>query len=95
MEKTYTILNHDNPMSRDEIRQMYRGHWVYVTNAVFNEYNGLVSGIPAVIGTRPFDGVKDGIYEKYDAAAYGERTDMNLLPNRGFISSFKIVGDLS
>jgi hypothetical protein len=93
MEKTYTILDHDRPMSGDEIRQMYKGHWVYITNAVFNEYNGLVSGIPVVIGATTFDGVDDGIYKAYKSAEYGERTDMNLLPNRGFISSLRIVGD--
>jgi hypothetical protein len=93
MEKTYKILDHTSPMTDDEIRQLYTGHWVYVTNAVFDKYNGLVSGIPTVIGTRAFDGAGDGIYEKYKADSYGERTDMNLLPNRGFISSFQIVGD--
>jgi hypothetical protein len=91
MGKTYKILNHTEPMTDGEIRQMYKGHWVYVTNAVFDEYNGLVSGIPVVIGNRAFDGVKHGIYDKYDAEEYGERTDMNLLPNRGFISSLRFA----
>jgi hypothetical protein len=93
MEKTYKILDHDRPLPVGEIRTLYRGHWVYIVNAVFNNSNGLISGIPVVIGAKPFDGVSDGIYDKYDADKFGERTDMNLLPNKGVISSLRFVGD--
>ena len=41
------------------------------------------------------DGVEDCIYQKYRSEEYEIRTDMNLLPNRGFISSLRIVGDSS
>jgi len=92
-EKTYKLLNHDNSISIDEIRRLYKGHWVYLVNVMFSEFNGILSGRPVVIGTRAFDGAKDGIYEKYDAGEYAPRADLNLLPNRGFISSLRFVGD--
>ena len=93
MEKTYKLLDHTEPLPIEEIRRLYKGYWVYLVKAKFDEYNAILSGVPVIIGTRAFDGAKDGIYDKYDAEEYGEGTDINLLPNRGFISSFRIAGD--
>ena len=95
MAKTYKLLNHTDPLPADEIRRLCMGYWVYIVKAVFSEYNELLSGIPVVIGAMPADGVEDGIYQKYRSEEYEIRADMNLLPNRGFISSLRIVGDSS
>jgi hypothetical protein len=91
--KTYKLLDHTTPLPAEEIRRLYKGYWVFIVNATFDEYNALISGTPVVIGALAFDGVEDGIYEAYESDEYGESTDMNLLPNKGFISSLRIVGD--
>ena len=88
MEKTYRFVSHTEPLPIDEIRQMYKGYWVYLVNVEFTTYDGLISGVPVIIGQTPHDGVEDGIYEKYKTKEYEKRADLNLLPKRGFISSF-------
>ena len=93
MEKTYKLLDHSDALSIDEIKQLYNGYWVYIVKAKFGEHGELLSGVPVVIGTMAADGVEDGIYKKYRSDEYEIRTDLNLLPNRGFISSLRVVGD--
>jgi hypothetical protein len=89
MEKTYKILNHDSPLPIAEIRRLYKGYWVYIVKAELDEFNGIISGIPVVIGVRSSDGAEDGIYKKYRADEYENRVGLSLLPNRGFISSLR------
>ena len=93
MEKTYTLLNHSEPISNEEIRHLYIGYWVYVVKAKLTDTGGLIEGIPVIIGSRPYDGVRDGIYEKYKTDEYNVRFGMSLRHNRGFISSLRIFGD--
>ena len=92
MEKTYKLLNHTAPMSVDEMERLYEGYWVYIVKANFGEYGELLNGIPVVIGERAADGADEGIYEKFRSDEYDVRADLNLLPNRGFISSLRFVG---
>ena len=94
MDKTYKLLDHTEPMSEDEIRELYKGYWVYIVKAKYSkEIAGeLITGIPVVIGKVPYDGVDDGIYEKYRGDEYNKRLGMSLLPNTGFISSLRFVG---
>ena len=87
MEKSYKILNHAKEISVGEIRELYNGYWLYVVNASFSETGTLISGIPVIAGEMSYDGVEDGIYEKYRNEAYAERTGLNLLMNTGFISA--------
>jgi hypothetical protein len=90
--KTYKLLEHTAPLSVEEIRRLYKGYWVFIVKAAFDEYNGLVSGVPVIIGQMAYDGVEDGIYEVYESDEYGESADLSLLPNRGFISSLRKSG---
>ena len=89
MEKTYKILDHSEPLSVEEIRRLYTGLWVYIVKAEIGEYGEIISGIPVVIGNTTADGAEDGIYAKYRADEYNERYQLNMLPNRGFISAFR------
>jgi hypothetical protein len=75
MEKTYKTLNHDKPLVIEEIRRLYRGYWVYIVNAELDETNAILSGIPVVIGARPYDGAEENkdIYTKYRADEYAPR----------------------
>ena len=93
MEKTYRLLDHTDSLSIEEIERLYDGYWIYIVKAKFSEYNELLSGIPVVIGLTPSDGVEDGIYKKYRSEEYDIRADLNLLPNKGFISSLRVVAD--
>ena len=92
MKKTYRLLDHAEPLPIDEIRQLYNGFWVYIVKAKLGEHGDLLSGIPVVIGAMAADGAEDGIYERYRSEEYDVRADLNLLPNKGFISSLRIVG---
>ena len=92
MERTYKLLNHADPLSIEEIERLYEGYWVYIVKAKFGEYGELLSGIPVVIGERAANGAEEGIYEKFRSEEYNIRADLNLLPNRGFISSLRFVG---
>jgi len=91
MEKIYRELDHTEPLSIDEIRRLYQGHWVYIVKAEIDELGDILSGVPVVIGQMAADGAEDGIYKKYRSDEYNVRADLNLLPNRGFISSFRVV----
>ena len=93
MEKTYRVLAHTEPLPIEEIEKLYQGYWVYIVKAKIGEYGKILSGIPVIIGSRASDGAFDGIYEKYNSDEYDIRADLNLLPNRGFISSLKIAGE--
>ena len=85
-------MNHTEPLALDEIIKLYEGYWVYIVKAKFNEYGGMLCGIPVVIGLTQADGVDDGIYEQYNSDEYDIRADLNLLPNKGFISSLRVMG---
>ena len=91
MSKTYKLLDHTEPMSEAEIERLYDGYWVFVVKAKMTETMGLVEGIPVIIGVVPYDGVEDGIYEKYKSDEYIQTIGMSLRHNRGFISSLRIV----
>ena len=93
MKNTYKLLNHIEPLTEKKIRDLYTGYWVYIVQAKLTETGGLIEGIPVVIGSRPYAGVQDGIYEKYKKDEYAERYGMSLRHNRGFISSLRIIGD--
>ena len=89
MEKTYKLLDHVEPLLIDEIRRLYTGQWVYLVKAKLGEHGELLSGIPVVVGAMAADGAEDGIYEKYKSEEYDVRADLNLLPNKGFVSSLR------
>ena len=93
MEKTYKILDHAEPLPIKEIRRLYRGHWVYIVKAEIGSHGEILSGIPVIIGNTTADGAEDGIYAKYRADEYVERVQLNMLPNRGFISALRPAGD--
>jgi len=93
MKKTYKLLDHTEPLSIDEIRRLYKGYWIYIVKAQLGEHGKVLSGIPVIIGQMAADGAEDGIYTKYRSDEYNVRTSLNLLPNRGFISSLQIVGE--
>ena len=85
MAKTYQLVYHEEPIPIDRIRLLYRGYWVFLTNASITEYNEVLSGIPVVIGKMAYDGADDGIYNKYRSEQYGECVDMSFLPSDAFI----------
>ena len=93
MEKTYKLLDHTEPLPIEEIERLYKGYWVYIVKATIGDYGEPISGVPVVIGATSSDGAEDGIYSQYRSEEYEERVGLNLLTNKGFISSLRIVGD--
>ncbi|MCL2225936.1 MAG: hypothetical protein FWB96_13290 [Defluviitaleaceae bacterium] len=90
-KKTYKLLSHTEAISKEEIKSLYDGYWVYIVKAKFTEARGLIEGIPVVIGSVPYDGVDDGIYEKYKTDEYVERVGISLRHGPGFISSLRLA----
>ena len=83
-------------MTEAEIRSLYMGYWVYVVKAKLTETGGLIEGVPVIIGAVPYDGVDDGIYEKYDTDEYVERVGKSLRYNKDLqfiVSSLSAVGE--
>jgi len=95
MEKTYKLVNHSDPLSIDEIKQLYTGHWVYIVKAKVGEYGEILSGLPVVIGSRAADGAEDGIYDMYRADEYDIRAGLNLLTNKWIISPLRFTGGIN
>ena len=92
MEKTYKLLQENNPLLYDDIKKQYGGYWVYLVNAEYSNEGRVMSGVPVILGMMPYDGAEDGIYEKYKSREYEKRIGVSLLPNDGFISCLHIVG---
>ena len=86
MEKTYKLVEHTEPLTEKEIETLYDGYWVYIVNARFTETKGFIDGVPVIIGDRPYDGVEDGIYDKYKCPEYDTRCGMVLTHDK-FIAS--------
>jgi len=95
VRKTYELVTHPNAISKTEIERLYDGYWVYIVNAKTTETGRLLEGVPVIIGSVPYDGVEDGIYEKYKADKYVERMGISLRHNVGFISSLRLVEDIN
>ena len=91
MSKTYKLLDHTEPVSMSEIRRLYEGYWVFIVKAKLTKTGGLIEGIPVVIGTVPYDGVEDGIYDKYRSDEYIERVGKSLRYNKDLMSLLRIV----
>lgn len=89
MEKTYQFVQHESPITIKEIRNLYKGYWVYIVNSELSETNAIISGIPVIIGSCAYDGTEDGIYKKYKTDEYVPRVGVGLLPNKGFISALR------
>ena len=59
MASTYKLLNHNEPLSVEEIRKLYSGNWVYIVNSEFSSGRNLSSGIPVVCGDCAYAGAED------------------------------------
>ena len=89
--KTYLELNHNEPLTVDEIERLYNGYWVYIVNAEFGAgRHDLRKGIPVVIGIMAYAGSEDGIYKKYRNSRYGEHKEYILLDD-SFISALTVA----
>ncbi|MCL2079631.1 MAG: hypothetical protein FWH17_07305 [Oscillospiraceae bacterium] len=76
----YTVLNNAEMLTREEIKELYDGKWIYLTNCEFTPGSKLIRGIPRVVADKQAEGVNDGIYDVYrDSERFGETYGHNLL----------------
>ena len=76
----YTILNNAEMLTREEIKNLYDGKWIYLTNCEFTPGSKLIRGIPRVVADKQYDGVDDGIYNLFDdTEQFGETYGHTLL----------------
>ena len=90
--KGYLELEHEEPIPVEQINSLYRGYWVYVVKAEFDDRGNLIRGMPVVIADAAYAGSEDGIYKKYHNLQYGEHCEQILWEPDGFISALHFVG---
>ena len=83
----YQIIENPKIMSKDEIRKSYYGKWVFVVNAIISKHGKFIEGIPVILGNYQFEGIEDGIYDKYKGDEYGQTYSHMLIPMNNTISS--------
>ncbi len=75
-------------MTREEIRQKFDGKWVYIVKTNYDAHSLLLSGVPIVVADKPYDGLHDGVYEKYKQKEYGGKVAYSLLDEPAIVSIF-------
>ena len=75
----YQIIENPKMMSSDDIDNTFMGKWVFIVNANITRHGELIEGIPVIIGDYQFEGIEDGIYEKYKASEYDKTLSYSLL----------------
>ena len=92
------ILRNPTYKTIDEIRKIFAGKWVLVTNCELSEYNQVLGGIPVAEADSPFEGQADGFYDEYKDPKYSPRMskNMNYDDVPGFVNFFgtaEMVGE--
>ena len=75
----YQIVENPKMMTSNEIDVTFMGKWVYIVNADITRHGELIKGIPVVIGDYQFEGIEEGIYEKYKTSEYAKTLSYSLL----------------
>jgi len=75
----YQIIENPKMMSSDDIDNTFMGKWVFIVNANITRHGELIEGIPVIIGDYQFEGIEDGIYEKYKVSEYDKTLSYSLL----------------
>jgi len=88
----YTIIKNPKMMHKADIDRIYDGRWVYVVKAKIDKHGWLTEGMPVVTGEFQYDGVEEGIYDRFDSEEYEKRLSYTLLHNEDTISSVFGVG---
>lgn len=73
------IIENPMMMTYEEMESEYDGKWVYVVNCDFSPGNRMIKGIPVIIADMQYEGVDEGIYDKYDTEEYGMKCAKNFL----------------
>ena len=68
-------INNPAYMAADEIKALYNGKWVFITNANYTPHMRFLGGIPVVVADQIFEGQADGFYDEFDDQQYSPRTD--------------------
>lgn len=71
----------ENPviMTREEMKSIYDGKWIYIVRCEFSPGGRIIRGVPVVVADRQFEDVDSGIYDKYDSEEYGEKLSKSYL----------------
>ena len=75
----YQVLDNPRMMPSNEIYKTFDGKWVFVVKANITPQGKLIEGMPVVIGDFHFEGVEEGIYEKYNTPEYGSQLSLSSL----------------
>ena len=62
----------------DQIKQLYDGKWIFLTNVEFSKGLKILKGTPAVLADRAFEDHSSGIYDELENGEYGKTATTDL-----------------
>jgi len=67
----------ENPtyMEYENMRKEFDGRWILITNCEYGDFGKFIGGIPVAVADTPFEGQRDGFYNKFKDPKYAPRTD--------------------
>ena len=82
----------------EDMRKEFDGQWILITNCEYGEFGELLGGIPVAVADTPFEGQRDGFYNKFKDPKYAPRTDADFdyQPRvfGGFTGEIKFKGEV-
>ena len=67
----------ENPiyMTYEDMKKKFAGKWILISNCEYGEFGKFIGGIPVAVADTPFEGQRDGFYDKFKDPKYSPRTD--------------------
>ena len=64
--------------SYDQIKQLYDGKWIFLTNVEFSKGLRILKGTPVVLADRAFEEHAGGIYDELENGEHGKTATTDL-----------------
>ncbi|MCL1882977.1 MAG: hypothetical protein FWF81_04395 [Defluviitaleaceae bacterium] len=87
----YKILDSPKRMSSEQIKEKFKGKWVFLVEPEGSPFGWFNSAIPMVVADEPFEGSEMGIYYNLDDKYNGKTIDWTLPPFKKNVFGFNEV----
>ena len=84
----YKTIDVPRRMNRKQIKEEFKGKWVFLVNPEGSAMGWFDSAIPIIVADEPFEGSETGIYKKLDYEYSGKTTDWTLPPFKHSVFGF-------
>ena len=82
------IIENPTYMTYEDMKKEFDGKWILITNCVYEELGWLLGGIPVAVADTPFEGQRDGFYDKFKDPKYAPRADKDFDYQSGIFGGF-------